>query len=453
MAINITLTLTTAGGDTGPFNLFFSTDLVTPFSSSVPKSSLISGLSLSIPESPSITFIRVQSTGTCTNFIDINNPCNPTPTPTPAPTATPTPTPTSTPTPIPPTATPTPTPTGAPTETPTPTPTEAPVTPTPTPTESPITPTPTPTPTEQPITPTPTPTPTEQPITPTPTPTPTEQPITPTPTPTEQPITPTPTPTPFPSYNLAYDASSSTLACDEFFDIGGTETLYIDTVDDFESATTLSTTSDGNTPATAGWYAGPNNTVNQTIIARQWNGSSFISQVTCSVPTPTPTPPGPTPTPTLTNTPAPTSTPEPTGACCNNDDFTCTDTTEANCTGNKTWYSGEVCSSFVCPSTTPTPTPTNTPSGPTPTPTITPTPQACYEFTQLGDGGSSASACSSTPGAVTLYGNATDFASATTFYSNDDCSNLFDGNNQWYSDGTTAHQINSSGVVVDTETC
>jgi hypothetical protein len=355
MAISITLTLTTAGADTGPFNLFFDTDLVTPFSSSVSKGTLTSGLSLSIPESPTVTFIRVQSSGSCTNFIDVNNPCNPTPTPTPAPTATPTPTPTS----IPATATPTPTPTEAPV-TPTPTPTEAPVTPTPTPTEAPVTPTPTPTPTEVPPTATPTPeptatptpTPTEVPPTATPTPEPTP---TPTPAPTATPIPPTatPTPTPFPSYSLAYDASSSTLACDEFFDIGGTETLFIDTVDDFEGATTLSTTSDGNTPATAGWYAGPNNTVNQTIIAREWNGSSFISQVTCSVPTPTPTPtitatpipPTATPTPTPGPTATPTSTPLPIGACCSG--ITCTETTEGECLG--VWQgAGTTCDPNPC---------------------------------------------------------------------------------------------------------
>ena len=67
----VLLTLTSPGADTGPFNLFSSVDLVTPLVSGVAKSALVSGYTLSsVPDAA--TYIKVLSTGTCTNSINLN---------------------------------------------------------------------------------------------------------------------------------------------------------------------------------------------------------------------------------------------------------------------------------------------------------------------------------------------------------------------------------------------
>jgi cell division septation protein DedD len=135
--MNVTITLTSAGAGTGPFDLYSDLDgYIVPFETGVPKSSLVAGYTSTIVPDGTQT-IRVQSIGVCSNYIDINISGLPSPTPTQTPTETPTSTPTLTPT-----TTPTETPTNTPTETPTTTPTE---TPTNTPTETP-TPTPTPSP-------------------------------------------------------------------------------------------------------------------------------------------------------------------------------------------------------------------------------------------------------------------------------------------------------------------
>lgn len=69
--ITVLITLTTAGSGTGPFDLYSNVDgYVTAFESGVAKSSLISGYtSVLVPNST--TTIRVVSTGSCTNQIDI----------------------------------------------------------------------------------------------------------------------------------------------------------------------------------------------------------------------------------------------------------------------------------------------------------------------------------------------------------------------------------------------
>lgn len=129
------ITLTVAGLDTGPFDLYSDVDgFVTPFETNVPKSSLVAGYTTNlIPDLA--TIIRVQSSAFyCNNFIDLAYPgITPTPTSTPTQTPTLTLTPTET---IPETPTNTPTLTETPTTTPTPneTPTQ---TPTPTITPSP----------------------------------------------------------------------------------------------------------------------------------------------------------------------------------------------------------------------------------------------------------------------------------------------------------------------------
>jgi hypothetical protein len=71
MPQTVLITLTTAGADTGPFDLYSDADsYVTPFENNVPKSSLVSGYtSTLVPDLA--TIIRVQSDGTCTNFIDL----------------------------------------------------------------------------------------------------------------------------------------------------------------------------------------------------------------------------------------------------------------------------------------------------------------------------------------------------------------------------------------------
>lgn len=128
MPCSITITLPTAGADTGLFNIYSDvTGYDCPLVTGVSRASLLAGyIMYNVPDDA--TSVRVESTGICNNYVDIVITSCPAPTPTPTPTPTITPTPTLTPTP-----TPTPTPSG-PTPTPTPTPTEPTPTPTPTPT-------------------------------------------------------------------------------------------------------------------------------------------------------------------------------------------------------------------------------------------------------------------------------------------------------------------------------
>jgi hypothetical protein len=71
MAQTVLITLTTAGTDTGPFDLFSDADsYVTAFENNVPKASLVSGYtSTLVPDLA--TIIRVQSDSLCTNYIDL----------------------------------------------------------------------------------------------------------------------------------------------------------------------------------------------------------------------------------------------------------------------------------------------------------------------------------------------------------------------------------------------
>jgi hypothetical protein len=72
MAQTVLITLTTAGADTGPFDLFSDADsYVTPFENNVLKSALVSGYtSSSVPDLA--TIIRVKSDSVCTNYIDLS---------------------------------------------------------------------------------------------------------------------------------------------------------------------------------------------------------------------------------------------------------------------------------------------------------------------------------------------------------------------------------------------
>jgi hypothetical protein len=69
--MNILLTLTTAGTDTGPFNLFSDVDAYnTAFETGVLKSALVAGYLTSLAPIGTV-IVRIQSTGSCTNFIDV----------------------------------------------------------------------------------------------------------------------------------------------------------------------------------------------------------------------------------------------------------------------------------------------------------------------------------------------------------------------------------------------
>lgn len=71
MAQTVLITLTTAGTDTGPFDLYSDADgYTTPFEVGVSKTSLVAGYtSTMVPDAA--TIIRVQSTITCLNYVDL----------------------------------------------------------------------------------------------------------------------------------------------------------------------------------------------------------------------------------------------------------------------------------------------------------------------------------------------------------------------------------------------
>jgi hypothetical protein len=70
--MTVLITLTTAGTDTGPFNLYSNVDgFITPFATGVSRSALLAGYSATTVPNGTTT-IRVMSTGTCTNYIDIS---------------------------------------------------------------------------------------------------------------------------------------------------------------------------------------------------------------------------------------------------------------------------------------------------------------------------------------------------------------------------------------------
>lgn len=69
--MTVLVTLTLAGSDTGPFNLYSDVDgYTTPLATGVAKASLEAGYSLTgVPDAASV--IRATSTGTCTNYLDM----------------------------------------------------------------------------------------------------------------------------------------------------------------------------------------------------------------------------------------------------------------------------------------------------------------------------------------------------------------------------------------------
>jgi hypothetical protein len=69
--MTVLITLTTAGADSGPFNLYSNIDgYLTAFESGVSKVALLAGYSSSLVPDYT-TSVRVLSTGACTNYIDI----------------------------------------------------------------------------------------------------------------------------------------------------------------------------------------------------------------------------------------------------------------------------------------------------------------------------------------------------------------------------------------------
>lgn len=70
--MTVLLTLTTAGGDTGPFNLYSNVDGYTlPFETSVAKAALLLGYASSLVPDAATT-VRIQSVNAlCTNYVDL----------------------------------------------------------------------------------------------------------------------------------------------------------------------------------------------------------------------------------------------------------------------------------------------------------------------------------------------------------------------------------------------
>jgi hypothetical protein len=69
--MTVLITLTLAGSDTGPFDLYSDVDgFVVPFENNVPKASLVSGYTSSLVPNAAVV-IRVKSDSVCTNYIDL----------------------------------------------------------------------------------------------------------------------------------------------------------------------------------------------------------------------------------------------------------------------------------------------------------------------------------------------------------------------------------------------
>jgi hypothetical protein len=69
--MTVLLTLTTAGVDSGPFDLYSNTDgYLAAFETGVSRAALLAGYSSALVPNFT-TIVRVQSTGDCTNKVDI----------------------------------------------------------------------------------------------------------------------------------------------------------------------------------------------------------------------------------------------------------------------------------------------------------------------------------------------------------------------------------------------
>jgi hypothetical protein len=64
------ITLTSAGVDAGPFNLYSNVDgFVSAFATNISRATLLAGYSVTAPAGT--TTVRIISIGVCTNFIDV----------------------------------------------------------------------------------------------------------------------------------------------------------------------------------------------------------------------------------------------------------------------------------------------------------------------------------------------------------------------------------------------
>ena len=64
------ITLTSAGVDAGPFNLYSNVDgFVSAFATNISRATLLAGYSVIAPAGT--TTVRILSTGVCTNFINV----------------------------------------------------------------------------------------------------------------------------------------------------------------------------------------------------------------------------------------------------------------------------------------------------------------------------------------------------------------------------------------------
>ena len=69
--MTVLITLTVAGADSGPFDLYSNTDgFVSAFETGVSKAALLAGYSSALVPDFTTT-VRVLSTGDCANYIDI----------------------------------------------------------------------------------------------------------------------------------------------------------------------------------------------------------------------------------------------------------------------------------------------------------------------------------------------------------------------------------------------
>ena len=70
--MTVLVTLSLAGTDTGPFNLYSNVDgYTTPIVTGITRAALLAGYNLTgVPDAA--TIIRAKSTGTCTNYIDMS---------------------------------------------------------------------------------------------------------------------------------------------------------------------------------------------------------------------------------------------------------------------------------------------------------------------------------------------------------------------------------------------
>jgi hypothetical protein len=69
--MTVLITLTVAGIDSGPFNLYSNTDgYISAFETGVSRAALLAGYSSALVPNFT-TIVRVQSTGDCSNNIDI----------------------------------------------------------------------------------------------------------------------------------------------------------------------------------------------------------------------------------------------------------------------------------------------------------------------------------------------------------------------------------------------